>query len=149
VRLTEHFTLDEFEHSQTASRIGIDNRVPPDLMPNVQRLAEALEMVRALLGHPIMISSGYRCAHLNRLVGGTPGSHHLLGAAADFTCRGFGSPLAVCRAVEPHMEGFGLAQIIHEYGAWTHCSIFPPKPGNGVLTIDRQGARIGLHTARQ
>jgi hypothetical protein len=43
-----------------------------------------LEDVRALLGEPMHISSGYRCPALNALVGGASTSAHMDGRAADF-----------------------------------------------------------------
>ncbi|WP_294615341.1 hypothetical protein [uncultured Gilliamella sp.] len=36
MKLTEHFTLEEFTHSTTASRLKINNCVPTDLMSNIQ-----------------------------------------------------------------------------------------------------------------
>lgn len=60
LRLTPHFSLDEFISSETAQRRGIDNTVPLHLIPNLVVLAEGLEQVRALLGNPIRVTSGYR-----------------------------------------------------------------------------------------
>lgn len=48
------------------------------------RLLVALEDLRARLGHrPIIVTSGFRCPAHNRAVGGSPGSRHLVGQAAD------------------------------------------------------------------
>ena len=84
---------------------GIDNTPPPEIVENLKRLAAGLETVRALLGAPLEISSGYRCAALNEAVGGSGASQHLLGLAVDFACPGFGTPLEVARR-DP---GIGLA----------------------------------------
>ncbi len=65
MNLTEHFTLEEFTRSSTASRLKIDNSVPKNLMPNVQLTAIKFELVRKALGKPIIITSGYRCPALN------------------------------------------------------------------------------------
>lgn len=149
MRLSPHFTIEEFETSQTAARHGIDNRIPANLMPNIRMLVDTLERARAILGnHPIMISSGYRCAHLNRLVGGARASHHLYGAAADFTCRGFGEPLVVCEALAPHLNDLAIGQLIHEYGRWAHLSVLAVARNSRIITIDAQGTRVGLHPAR-
>ena len=41
MRLTEHFRLQEFTRSQTASRLGIDNNVTdPKVVDNLRRLCE-------------------------------------------------------------------------------------------------------------
>lgn len=42
-----------------------------------------LDEIRGGYGKPIYINSGYRCAELNKLVGGKPNSQHLKGEAAD------------------------------------------------------------------
>ena len=84
MRLTPHFTLEEFERSATAARLHIDNRVPAELVPNIKNLCEqVLEPLRERFGEPIYISSGYRCPQLNRAVGGVPNSQHTRGEAAD------------------------------------------------------------------
>jgi hypothetical protein len=45
--LTEHFTLDEMEFSDTAIRLGVDNSIPEKYMANVRKIAIALEKIRA------------------------------------------------------------------------------------------------------
>lgn len=84
LRLTEHFTLAEFERSATATANGIDNRVPSQYVPALQQLCkEILEPLRAFANQPIIIGSGYRCSQLNIKVGGAYASQHTLGEAAD------------------------------------------------------------------
>ena len=84
MKLSEHFSLSEFEHSVTAIRCNIDNSVPSELIPHLRNLCErVLEPLRQHVGEPVIISSGYRCRELNRRVGGTSNSQHLTGEAAD------------------------------------------------------------------
>lgn len=84
MKLTEHFSLREFEQSETAKKYGIDNRVPSKFVPTLQQLCqEVLEPLRSFVGKPIIISSGYRCNQLNVKVGGAYASQHTLGEAAD------------------------------------------------------------------
>lgn len=84
MKLTEHFQLSEFEKSATASTHHIDNHVPTAFIPNVKNLCEqVLEPLRQHVGEPVIISSGYRCPELNRLVGGAANSQHVTGQAAD------------------------------------------------------------------
>lgn len=84
MKLTEHFSLSEFEKSATAEKYHIDNRVPPQYVPVLQQLCkEVLEPLRSFVGKPIIISSGYRCNQLNVKVGGAYASQHTLGEAAD------------------------------------------------------------------
>lgn len=84
LRLSDHFTLAEFERSATAQAYGIDNSVPNQFIPSLQQLCkEVLEPLRAFAGQPIIIGSGYRCNQLNVKVGGVYASQHTLGEAAD------------------------------------------------------------------
>ena len=84
MKLTEHFTLSEFERSATAEKYHIDNRVPSQYIPTLQQLCkEVLEPLRSFVGGPIVISSGYRCNQLNIKVGGAYASQHTVGEAAD------------------------------------------------------------------
>ena len=84
LHLTEHFTLREFEQSETAKKYGIDNTVPSKYVPVLQQLCkEVLEPLRTFVGGPIVITSGYRSGQLNIKVGGAYASQHTLGEAAD------------------------------------------------------------------
>lgn len=46
-------------------------------------LLEALQVVRDLLGLPMVVTSGVRCASHNSHIGAGKGSSHILGLAAD------------------------------------------------------------------
>ena len=84
MKLTEHFTLAEFERSATAARLHIDNRVPAELVPNLRHLcAEVLEPLREHFQEAVYVTSGYRCPQLNSAVGGVANSQHMRGEAAD------------------------------------------------------------------
>src|SRR5437870_8618928 len=69
-------------------------------MPNLVRLAAGLELVRAALGNkPIHVTSGFRSARLNQMLGGSKHSMHTRGLAADILCPQFGTPLEVCEQI--------------------------------------------------
>ena len=141
MQLTDNFSLEELIASEVASRSGIDNRPPQDLIPNLLTLAKGLEQVRAALrGLPVHVNSGYRCAALNAAVGGAKNSMHVRGLAADILCPQFGTPLQVCRAIVA--AGIPTDQIIHEFGHWCHVS-FPAAGAaarNELLTIASSAA---------
>jgi len=132
MQLSEHFSLDQLVYSETALARGIDNSPPGESLKNLRRLAYGLEQVQALLEKPLAISSGYRCPALNTAVGGSPGSQHVGGLAADFTCEAFGPPLAVARAIGASDIEFD--QCILEFGRWVHIS-FSTTPRGRLLTI--------------
>jgi len=121
MRLSPHFTLEELCASEFAARNAIDNTPPPEVVANLERLAEMLEKVRALLKKPMHISSGFRCATLNARIGGSKTSAHLEGRAADFICPEFGTPYVVARKIAAARLGFD--QMIHEYGRWVHIAV--------------------------
>jgi len=78
-----NFTLAELVRSELARRRGIDNRPGPAAVARLERLARrVLQPIRDRFG-PMLVTSGYRCLELNRLVGGGERSHHRLGQAAD------------------------------------------------------------------
>lgn len=144
-KLTPNFSLEELTRSTKAVALGIDNTPSPLIVGRLTRLAHVLESVRSLLGDkPITISSGYRAPALNAAVGGARSSAHLTGLAADFTCAGYGSPLAICKAIQASAIPFD--QLIHEHGSWVHLGLAADDaaPRRQVLTIDRNGTRTGL-----
>lgn len=140
MKLSPNFDLSEFITSQTAARRNIDNAPPPDVIDRLKATAAKLELVRAFLGKPLLISSGYRSPALNKAIGGAANSAHVLGYAADFICPGFGSPLAVCKALVK--SGIKFDQIIEE-GTWIHIS-FDPRMRGQVLTMKGGKYTVGL-----
>lgn len=87
IRISTNFTIDEFLASETARRKGIDNTSPSiTAIVNLTMLvARVLQPLRNLIGVPIYVTSGYRCAALNKAVGGAYGSQHMTGQAADIS----------------------------------------------------------------
>lgn len=87
IRISTNFTLDEFLASNTARREGIDNTSPSiTAIVNITMLvARVLQPLRNLMKLPIHITSGYRCATLNKAVGGAYGSQHMTGQAANIS----------------------------------------------------------------
>ena len=135
MRLSPNFTLAQFTRSETATRLGLPNRPGTEHIANLRRLATSLEQVRRLLGHRLVISSGFRAPALNAAVGGAPSSRHALGLAADFTCPRHGSALEASHAIVDSGIEFDL--LIYEYGRWVHFQLSPLgiEPRRQVLTI--------------
>jgi hypothetical protein len=143
--LSPHFTLDEFTASQTAAREGIPNQPNAKDLENLKRTAATMEKVRTILGNkPIIVSSGYRGPQLNAAIGGSTTSAHMVGLACDFTCPGAGTPIDICRVLEPRMKDLGIDQLIHEYDSWVHIGLRDGDPRYMALTIDNSGTRTGI-----
>lgn len=142
MQLTPHFSLSEFTASDTAIRMGIDNEPNSDVISELIKLAEVMELVRAELnsvvpGTRINVTSGYRCEKLERVltqkdyaawclrrkVEQTPESWqvyfdrkaHPKGHGCDFGAPAFGDPLSIVRtiAAKPHIMKH-IDQIIVE-----------------------------------
>jgi len=133
MNLTPHFTLEELLHSQTAVRMGIDNTPTDGIVQALTVTAQGLERIRALLGVPMIISSGYRCPALNAAERGARNSQHMLGQAADFIAPMAGEPIIVAKIIAAHAQDIGFDQLIQE-GTWVHVSFIVGEPRREVLT---------------
>ena len=131
-KITEHFTLSEL----TVTNTGLSNKPNATQLACLTSTAQQMEKVRAVLGAPIRVNSGFRSAAVNKAVGGSPTSAHTLGYAVDFVCPAFGNTKAICQAVIA--AGIKFDQLILERpdiaGTWVHIS-FDPRMRGQVLTF--------------
>jgi hypothetical protein len=147
MQLSENFTLEELTFSSTAAARDIDNTPPPEVVEHMQILAAGLEKIRALLGAPLHIDSGFRCPALNAAVRGVPTSAHTTGFAADFICTEFGAPIDIVRKIVAD-GSIQFDQLIQE-GTWVHVS-FAPEMRKEVLTahfVDGKASYVNGVTA--
>lgn len=80
----KYFKIKELIRSQTAKINGINNTPGAAELHALEALVvNILDPVREMWGQPLYVTSGYRCAKLNKLVGGAKNSQHLYGEAAD------------------------------------------------------------------
>jgi GH24 family phage-related lysozyme (muramidase) len=107
--LTPHIRLGEFALDQEARRFNHQHQVD-----TAAELAVFMERCRAAHGgKPVVITSGYRPAAINRSVGGASGSEHLYSApgvgAVDFYIRGadIHAVQSWCDRHWPHSLGYG------------------------------------------
>ena len=81
---SDYFTLQEFIKSSTATRLKIDNTPNAEIVRNLEYGVQmVLDPLRRIHQKPIIITSGFRCAKLNKAVGGVTNSWHTKGNAAD------------------------------------------------------------------
>lgn len=148
MRLTPHFTLSELTASRKAELLAIDNTPAPELVPRLVLVAEMLERIRAALGAPVIVTSGYRSPPVNRAVGGVSSSDHTQGHAADIVAPGFGSAYEVAAKLAPLVSTLGIGQLILEGikgKQWVHVSTHAPeRVVNRVITITDAGAHVGI-----
>lgn len=85
MNISENFTIEEMEASETAAKLGIINQVATfeqrDALFALVR--SVLQPLRTAYGKPLHINSGFRSKELNRAVGGVETSQHTKGEAAD------------------------------------------------------------------
>ncbi|CAN5719979.1 hypothetical protein BH10PSE18_BH10PSE18_50310 [soil metagenome] len=151
MNLTEHFTEAEFVASETASRQGLDNRLPGGLRPTAVLTCEMMERIRAELSRlagreiSIVVTSGYRAPAVNRAVGSSDTSDHPRATAVDFKAPAFGTPFEIASALAPKVSELGIGQLIHEFGTWVHVSTRKPaKDVNRIITISKRGTEAGI-----
>ena len=78
-----YFTIAELCKSETATKYNIDNTPDSIITSHLQQLINFLNPLREAWGSAIKVSSGYRCDKLNRFVGGSKTSSHLIGYGVD------------------------------------------------------------------
>lgn len=80
----KYFTMKEMTNSSTADNLGFINTPTEIEKQNLNDLViNVLDPLREAYGKPIRVTSGYRCARLNKAVGGVENSQHMKGQAAD------------------------------------------------------------------
>ncbi len=92
MQLTTNFNLIEF-----ACHDG--SPVPEELIPNVQELANNIQVLRDCIGEALHVNSGYRTPSYNKKVGGKPLSQHLKAKASDLTAKSY-TPKKLAAAIE-------------------------------------------------
>lgn len=90
----KYFSYSEFFKSDVAEKHQVNN-IPDDaqlsqVLGNIKALvSNVLDPLRAMIGRPIIITSGYRSQRVNELVGGSIFSQHMSGKAADIHVQGY------------------------------------------------------------
>lgn len=93
----------------TKTDSGLDN-IPDDMnvIRNLVRLSEFLQIIRNELQLPIIVNSGYRSKEVNESVGGVLSSYHVKGLAADIKCADMDKLLAVLHSHLMDIDQLGI-----------------------------------------
>ncbi|MDC8446107.1 MAG: D-Ala-D-Ala carboxypeptidase family metallohydrolase [Nitrosomonas sp.] len=147
-KLSPHFTLRELIHSDTAIKLGIDNTPPADVIGSFVRICiSILEPVRSHFLVPFSVNSGYRCPNLNKALGGSKNSQHMLGQAVDFEVPGV-SNYDLATWISTNLIYDQL--ILENYtsgipnSGWVHVSLISGANRMQLLTIKGSYKRQGL-----
>ena len=116
MKLTKNFSKSEFDSKDGAE-------MPKEVLLNVQKLANQLQVLRDSLGVSITVNSGYRSPSHNKKMGGTINSQHILGKAADITAQGY-TPAQVYAKIEELINSGDMLQGgLGSYSTFTHYDI--------------------------
>ncbi|SKB68342.1 D-Ala-D-Ala carboxypeptidase family metallohydrolase [Dyadobacter psychrophilus] len=140
MNLSNNFNLTELLRSQTATRKRFDEQFDPgpQIIENLRALcSNILQPLREHLDLPLFISSGFRCARLNRAVGGAQKSQHLFGQAADLEAVVGITNRDIFEAIKTSELPFD--QLIWEFGneeepSWVHVS-FSERNRRQVIVV--------------
>lgn len=143
MQITEHFSREEFaQHAAHGFQSvpypeeWIDSRLKP--------LCEVLEAIRAKLGKPISIMSGYRTPEYNESIHGAKNSQHCQGRAADIRVSGIAASavhaviLSMYKSGEINIGGLG------KYNSFVHVDI---RYGTTLAQWNRSGEDSHSETA--
>lgn len=125
--MARYFTLQELTYSDTAVQKHIDNRPSKEIESHLIELMETLDSLRSFYGKPIKVTSGYRCKSLNKAVGGSDTSVHMIGYAADLKpCRD--TMDTFIRVVKEWAETHDFDQLLVEKNSkgnrWLHIGLY-------------------------
>jgi hypothetical protein len=126
MQLSTNLSLAEVTRSETAKRRGISNMPTPEHIENFKKLAiNIFQPIREHFGKPIIISSGYRSAELNKAIGGSLSSQHSSGEAIDIDMDG--TDITNKQIFDYIKNNLTFDQMIWEFGTdanpdWVHVS---------------------------
>ena len=153
MKLSKNFSLKELTRSQTAIRHGIDNSPTLDQLVCLTALTTAiLQPIREVHGR-VDINSGLRVLELNRKIGSSDSSQHVLGMAADLECPSIDN-LKLAQWIEQNLTFDQLILEFYEKGeptsGWIHVSYNNQGENRGrVLTASRVDGKTqyteGIH----
>ena len=86
-------------------------------------LLEVLTDLREFYKAPITINSACRCESHNEAIGGSKGSKHKLGIAADIKVKGIDPEVVYKRLVNKYSGKYGFGS----YSTFTHVDVRPDK----------------------
>ena len=136
--MTEHFTLNEFLRSDTATRYKIDNTPNKEQLENIEFVAEQLEIIRSYYKKPMIITSGFRTKELNTLLKGSKTSQHMQGLAVDINLKSKEENKIFFNLVNKLIQEkkIKVYQLIDEYNyKWVHIGFSKTNPKGQVLHL--------------
>jgi uncharacterized protein YcbK (DUF882 family) len=116
MKLTKNFNSSEFDCNDGSV-------MPKEVLLNIQKLANQLQVLRDCLGVTITVNSGYRSPSYNKKIGGVSNSQHVVGKAADITAKGYTPAQVNARIEELIKSGDMLQGGLGSYSTFSHYDI--------------------------
>lgn len=138
-KISEHVSVKEFTHSNTAIKYGISNDLDSTQLKRAKELCESIfEPLRKFMGEPIKVNSGLRSLALNKKIGGSLTSQHMKGEALDLHLNAKGFHYI--------KDNLPFDQLIWEMGndeqpQWVHVSYHKEKNRGQVLRAYKSGGK--------
>jgi|TARA_X000001316_G_C916767_1_gene31025 zinc D-Ala-D-Ala carboxypeptidase len=145
MKLSQHFSYQEFIKSQTATRKGIKNEPDDTQLYNMKMVCmNILEPIRTTFERPVIITSGFRSPELCVAIGSSTNSQHAKGEAADFEIPGVSNK----EVADWIHENLPNDQLILEFfdgkdpnSGWIHCSHKPENRGEYLIAYKDENNR--------
>lgn len=139
------FAPREMIVSSKAAELGLPNLPTAEEWARLDDLTvELLDKVREALGVPVTVNSGFRTLEVNRAIGGSATSDHMIGAAADIvSSRAASSSRELARKVVAILEQLGIQwdQVIwYDHKPHVHVSWRRDRARRQVLRSKRDGS---------
>ena len=144
--ISKHLSYKEGIRSNTATRLGIENKPNEEQLENMKLLAEKVfEPLRNEVGGPIKVNSFFRSPDLNKAIGGSKTSQHCKGQAIDIDDTfGVKSNAQMYYFIKSELD---FDQMIWEFGTdgnpdWVHVSyVSPEKNRNRCLKAYKENGK--------
>jgi len=135
--ISKHFTVKDALYLPSWEIYHSPSKEEKD---NILKTVEKMELIREVLGKPIIVNcwirpnyvncpkSTYHGKSYNAMVGGAPKSAHIFGLAVDFRVISMTASEARTLLVT-ELERLGIRMENHS-GSWTHIDLYPPVNKN-------------------
>ena len=116
MKLTKNFSKSEFE-------CKCNCEMPEEVLYNIQKVANQLQIIRDKVNIPIKVNSAYRCLKHNRSIGSNDSSQHPKGNAVDIVIKGQ-IPEQTANLIELLISNGDILQGgLGKYNTFTHYDI--------------------------
>lgn len=123
MQISEHFSIDDLAITTEKAYIEQNKKEAEKYKGKLTTLAVTLLEPIYVKYNGILVTSCFRCPSLNKAIGGTTSSQHILGQAADFVMKDKATKLIDVFNWIKDKSGLRYRQLILEKNQWIHIAI--------------------------